>query len=201
MTKDELKVKATEITTKVKTQISTLVERWKALALWKRALIIGSACLLLLGANDLGFYVAGTQTCKNESQKPITITEAQKPKEKTVYLVTPKEKAIQCGEKIDLNLTLEKKTQLKIEASDKCKKTTKYYDIEQDCQLKRNSLGFGPSVLVTYTDGKINPLVGGRIEYIRWFGNVGFGGSVAGYTSIDRTKYAGSADALIKFRW
>jgi hypothetical protein len=166
---------------------------------WKKYLIIGGCFLGILILSNVGTglscYCKGTKTCKPTS--PVVITPADKPKEKTVV------KNPICGEKIYVDLTMITDKKLQIKSSDLCKTTTAYYDFDYSCPVKKHQIGIGPSLLFVYDNeaAKFSYLIGGKFGYTHFWGNIGFGGQLGLYSSLDKAVYAGSIDAMITYRF
>jgi len=190
-----------ELVEKIQTTFKALPEKVSSLATWKKALIIGCACLIFLGANDLGFYMLGTKTCKQTA--PTEIKPSERPKEKTTLIVKPKEKAVQCGDRIELTAAMENNKKIKVTGKDQCKMTVKYFDLDYHCPLIKNQLSFGLGFIGVYDNigKKFTPLIGGIAGYTRWFGNVGFGPQIKAYGAIDKSMYSAGADLVVNYRW
>jgi hypothetical protein len=166
---------------------------------YKKVLIIASIFIVTHVLVGGGFYFLGTKTCKPDSTvvitpgKPDPHTDINKPIDKNSI----------CGKEITAIPSFESEKKLKLIMKDNCKTTTAYYDVNFNCPVKKHEIGFGPSVLFVYdnTTAKFTTLFGGKLEYTRFFGDIGLGGAVGGYSGLGKSAYAGSIDLMAKFRF
>jgi hypothetical protein len=168
-----------------------------SMATWKKVLIIGSICIVILGVNDLGFYCLGTKTCKPTA--PTEIKPSEKPKEKTTIII----KDPKYNDPIDLSAKMINNKKIEVTAKTHYVQTIKNFDLIFSCPTLKNQIGFGLGLLFTYDNlnKKFTPLVGANISYTHWWGNFGFGPQVRAYGAIDKSMYSAGIDAVINYRW
>jgi hypothetical protein len=166
---------------------------------YKKVLIKVAVLIVTHAAIGGGLYILGTKTCKPDGTTTIT---PGKPSPHTV-INKPTDKNSICGKEITVTPTLESEKKLKLVMKDNCKTTTAYYDLNYTCPIKRHEIGFGPSALFVYdnTVSKFTVLFGGKLEYTHFWGNLGLGGVIGGYSGLGKSAYAGSIDLMIKVRF
>jgi hypothetical protein len=192
----------TFFTTTLPASFSNVKTSVSGMETWKKWLIgITVIILIFIGSNaitGLVCYYKGTNTCKQIS--PTQITPATNPPEHTTIYIKKNE----CGDKVDLTAKMISNKKLEVTGKTKCVETKKYFDLNFNCPPpSKNELGFGPSAIVYYDNdaSKLKVLVGGKVQYIRWFGSVGLGGAMSCYYGLNKVGYAGGADLLINFRF
>jgi len=167
---------------------------------WKKYLIVGSCFLGILILSNIGTglscYCKGTKTCKAEAPKLTPI-------KSTTIINKPKDKNSVCGNEIFISTNMVTDKKLQIIAADQCKKTTAFYSLDSSCPVKKHQIGIGPSLLFVYDNeaAKFSYLIGGKFGYTHFWGNIGFGGQLGLYSSLDKAVYAGSIDAMITYRF
>jgi hypothetical protein len=152
----------------------------------------------------VGAYIYGTSTC------PEILEIVDEEEGETDHLPPPSgdpnpcawfEKCYRSDIKIVGALDSSRLGWFNVNAGDDCKKASKSFKLAIPSGLPKNELGIGPGLMIASFDKTIIPMIGGSIDYSRWWGNIGLGTRVSAYSSFDRSSFAAGADVSLKARW
>jgi hypothetical protein len=167
---------------------------------YKKIIAIVIVCLLWTGGIGIGCYIWGWKSHSPSSSSPSIDPIPPAP---VTTINKPYDKNSVCGKEIKVKPSIDKNYKVRLEMYDNCKNTIAWYQVNVSCPEFKHQLGLGPGVLFYYSNElkKFSLMVGGKAQYLHYWGHFGLGPDVGYYQSLDKNMYAAQVDILFNYRW